>query len=218
MGIKIAPSILSADFSCLGQEIKNLVDSSRAEERADIIHIDVMDGHFVPNLTFGPCVIEAIRPLSPLPFDVHLMIEPVSPFIEAYAAIGADMITFHIEASKQSARDIALIKDLGKKAGIALNPATSIETISEVLDKVDLVVLMSVNPGFSGQYFIDSSYDKLKRLRAMIGGRDISISIDGGVTVENAPRLRKAGADILVAGSSIYKNPPYGKIISQLRG
>jgi len=214
--IKIAPSLLSADFARLGEEIKLL------EPFADMIHLDVMDGHFVPNLTFGPPVIEKLRSWTSLPFDVHLMISPIDLLLADFAAAGADILTVHPEAGSHIYRTLQKIKTLDCKAGIALNPGTPVEAIKPFLQLVDLVLVMTVNPGFGGQSFIDTQLTKIKQVRTLINesGRDILLEVDGGISPITAPAVIAAGADILVAGSAIFKGGAthYGQNIQTLRG
>lgn len=215
--VRIAPSILAADFARLGEEIKALENAG-----ADFIHIDVMDGHFVPNLTVGPALVQALRPHSSLPFDVHLMISPVDEFVPKFAEAGADIITVHPEAGPEVARTIALIKEQGKKAGISLNPGTPAEAVDPVLGEVDLILVMSVNPGFGGQSFMAPQLDKIRTLRKRIdaSGRRIDLEVDGGITADTAAQAIAAGADVLVAGTATFKGGQgrYAGNISRLRG
>lgn len=215
---RIAPSILSADFARLGEEVRNVVAAG-----ADWIHFDVMDNHYVPNLTIGPLVCEAIRPHVDVPIDVHLMVDPVDPLIPMFAKAGANIITFHPEASRHVDRSLALIREHGCQAGLVFNPATPLEWLAHVMDKVDVILLMSVNPGYGGQSFIPATLPKLKQARALInrhleaGGQPISLEVDGGVKIDNIRAIRAAGADTFVAGSAIFGKPDYQAVISQMR-
>lgn len=218
MNYRIAPSILSADFTRLGEEVRRVIDAG-----ADLIHFDVMDNHYVPNLTFGPMICQALRPVSTVPIDVHLMVEPVDDMIRAFIEAGADIISFHPEASRHIDRSLQLIKNAGKQAGLVLNPATPVHVLEHVLDKLDMVLLMSVNPGFGGQSFIPHTLDKLCRVRSLLDhyqaqtGRQIALEVDGGVKAGNIAAIAQAGADTFVAGSAIFGQDDYGAVIREMR-
>ena len=212
--VRIAPSILSADFSKLGDEIR-AIDAAGA----DYIHVDVMDGHFVPNITIGPLVVDSLRKVTKKTFDVHLMISPVDPFIESFAKAGADIITFHPEAGAHPHRTIQLIKSHGKRAGISLNPSTPVSVLDHIIDELDLVLIMTVNPGFGGQKFIPL-LDKIRAVRERIKkcGRAIDLEVDGGINADTAKQVIEAGADVLVAGTAVFKEKDYAEAIRRLRG
>ena len=218
MNYRIAPSILSADFTRLGEEVRRVIDAG-----ADLIHFDVMDNHYVPNLTFGPMICQALRPVSTVPIDVHLMVEPVDDMIRAFIEAGADIISFHPEASRHIDRSLQLIKNAGKQAGLVLNPATPVHVLEHVMDKLDMVLLMSVNPGFGGQSFIPHTLDKLRRVRSLLDnyqaktGRRIALEVDGGVKTSNIAEIAQAGADTFVAGSAIFGQSDYAAVIREMR-
>ncbi|UOO87439.1 ribulose-phosphate 3-epimerase [Neisseria arctica] len=215
---RIAPSILSADFARLGEEVRDVIAAG-----ADLIHFDVMDNHYVPNLTFGPMVCEALKPYATVPIDVHLMVEPVDDLIQSFAKAGADMITFHPEASRHVDRSLSLIKDAGCQAGLVLNPATPVYLLENVLERLDMVLLMSVNPGFGGQSFIPQTLVKIRQVRDLLdmyeseSGRRIALEVDGGIKVDNIAAIADAGADTFVAGSAIFGQADYKAVIDQMR-
>ncbi|WP_425257269.1 ribulose-phosphate 3-epimerase [Rubrivivax sp. RP6-9] len=211
---RIAPSLLSADFARLGEEVKNVIAAG-----ADWIHFDVMDNHYVPNLTFGPMVCQALRKHSTVPIDVHLMVQPVDALAQAFAKAGADLISFHPEASAHVDRTLQLIQAEGKQAGLVFNPATPLDVLEHVIERVDLILIMSVNPGFGGQSFIDSALRKIEKARKLIDstGRDIRLEVDGGIKVDNIRRVADAGADTFVAGSAIFGQPDYKGVIDAMR-
>ncbi|MDO1508971.1 ribulose-phosphate 3-epimerase [Neisseria sp. MVDL18-041461] len=215
---RIAPSILSADFACLGKEVSAVIEAG-----ADLIHFDVMDNHYVPNLTFGPMVCAALKPYATVPVDVHLMVEPVDDLIRSFSQAGADIITFHPEASRHVDRSLGLIKEAGCQAGLVLNPATPVYVLENVLDKLDMVLLMSVNPGFGGQSFIPQTLVKIRQVRDLLdmyeseSGRRIALEVDGGIKTDNIAKVAAAGADTFVAGSAIFGKPDYKAVIDEMR-
>lgn len=212
--IKIAPSVLASDFSKLGEEIKNVEKAG-----ADMIHFDIMDGHFVPNISFGPALVKALRKYTELKFDVHLMVENPESYIENFVDAGADIITVHVEAGRHINRTVSLIKKLGRKAGVSLNPSTPLSSLDWILEDADMVLLMTVNPGFGGQSYIESSTEKIRALKKMCSERKVApdIEVDGGIDLNNIYKVTEAGANIIVAGTTIFKAPDRAKVISELK-